>query len=297
MEIILRCIGAFYVFAGILVLRGVVMDRVMDQMLAGITMKAQPKKEGLKRLIWGISGMAIGMGGAALMVLNLWAVPLFTVGLLTQVAYLIWARTAFPLETPLEEKGRRQTINAAVLYGIVTGVVVAAALSGQLYPLFDGWAVFIPVTGLVTLALTLRHYIWSPKSRKLIGFGDADDDWQEPLPSEPPPEVSRVRLEARWTGENLVDADTDLGIDEFRYLDGELALRINTWAQAFKIADDMDDRSIWGEFATPQDEAEHRAEGAAIVAALEAVFGPGNVTGPVYPEEIRHTGRATNPGI
>lgn len=286
-ELVLRFVGGFYVFAGIAAMRGVAMDRMMDQMLTAISMKQQPAEEAQKRWLWGVSAMAIGMGGAAMMVLNLWAVPLSLVGLVTQVIYLIWARTAFPPENALEEKGRRQTTNAAILHGMVTALVIAAAYYGLLHPFLDIWALFIPAAGAAILLSVGRHLIWSASKPRLGGFDDPGADWSEP---EPPPEVKRVRLEPLWGGANLLDADTGAGIDYSRYMSAELADRIWHWAANFHAGDDHESQEFWVQFASPEAEAEHRREGEAIVAELAALFGDGNATGPVYPNDVRYLG-------
>src|SRR5690606_3618132 len=105
LDILLRLIGIFYLLASVAIMRTLVLDRMMDLMLSGITLEPQAPREAQRRWFWGISGLSIGMGGAALMVLSLWAVPLFVVGLASQFVYLAWARTHYPPEGELEEKG------------------------------------------------------------------------------------------------------------------------------------------------------------------------------------------------
>ena len=163
LEIVLRLVGAFYVFAGVLGMRAMVMDHLLDQMLAGITLKPIPQKEHRRRWLLTASTLAIGMGGMALMVLSLWAAPLFLFGAVGQAVYLVWARTAFLPENELERTGRRQTINAALLYGLVTVSVCAAALSGLLRDWLDPWALLIPTSGLGLLLPIGRHFLWRPR--------------------------------------------------------------------------------------------------------------------------------------
>jgi hypothetical protein len=116
----LGALGLFHAIAAILIMRAVVMDHLMDQMLAGITLQPIPFKEHLRRYLMVSTGLASGMGGVALLVLSTWAVPLFLIGLTAQAGYLLWAPGAFPIEDESDARGRRQTVNAAILYAAAT---------------------------------------------------------------------------------------------------------------------------------------------------------------------------------
>lgn len=280
-DIVLRLIGGFYVFAGVLGMRWLVTDHLMDQMLAGISMQPIPTKEHRRRWLLGSSVLAIGMGGMALMALSLWAVPLFLFGSATQAVYLAWARTAFPTEDAIDRKGRSQTTNAAAIYGLATALVCAAAAFGLLRPWLDPWALAVPLTGLVLLSLVGRHFLWQARP---IGSDQSID--RDPDPREIPPAPARVRLDPSWGGYPLRNADTDEGIIYDDYLPRELADRLYTWSFAFHAGDDYDIQEYWAEFEDAAAESAHRAEGAAIVAALRTVFD--EAEGPVYPTDIRY---------
>ncbi|ODT50847.1 hypothetical protein [Devosia sp. 63-57] len=286
-EFLLRIVGGFYVLAGLAVMRSVVMDRLMDQMLSALSMKPQPAAEAVKRWLWGVSGMAIGMGGMALMVLNLWAVPLFAIGLVTQVIYLAWAYFAFPPETPLEARGRRQTTNAALLYCVATLAVFAAAAAGLLHPLTDLWAIAIPITGVVIVMTVASHLIWTPKRQVDV---EAFASIEHPEPNaKPPPPLYRVRLEPRWGSYCLIDADTDEDRLPDLYMPIELADRIHLWHYTFEAQDDGTERLV-AVYEDKAHEARHHAEGEAIIAELKEIFGPDNVSGPIYPGEVAYVG-------
>ncbi len=291
MDIGLRLVGAFYILAGVVAMRGVVTDRMMDQMLSAISLKPQPPREAQKRWLWGISAMAIGMGGAAAMVLSLWAVPLFLVGLVTQIVYLVWARTAFPPENALEEKGRRQTTNAAILYGGATALVVAAGWYGLLHPWLDIWALFIPLIGAAILLGVGRNLLWSPGKTGFGGFGNPDDHWPDPEPDwepEPPPPLYRVRLEPLWGRYALSDADSGEDRQPGLYLPEDLAHRIYLWTYNFSADDET--KTLIAEFEDEAHEAAHRREAESIIAELKTIFGDDNASGPYYPEKIVYIG-------
>ena len=280
-EIALRAIGAFYVFAGIVGMRAMVMDRLLDQVLAGITLKPVPAKEGHRRWLLTASTLAIGMGGMALMVLSLWAVPLFLFGAASQAVYLVWARTAFPPEDETEQTGRRQTTNAALLYGGATVLVCLAAAFGLLRPWLDPWAALIPLAGLGLLLLVGRHFFWQPRQVT---------PWTEPEPVEPDPLAPprAVALHPDWGGAVLIDADRDEWLDYDLFVPPDLANRIWLWGNAFHASDDHIAREFWVQFSDPAHEAAHRAEGDAIVAELRTIFGEGEAFGPVYPPDVRY---------
>jgi hypothetical protein len=287
-EIALRTIGAFYVFASLLGMRSMVMDHVMDQMLAGISLKPIPRKDHQRRWLLSCSVLAIGMGGMALMVLSLWAVPLFLLGAATQAFYLVWARTAFPPEDDSDRTGRRQTTNAAVLYGGVTLLVCLAASFGLLRPWLDPWALAIPAAGLILLFIVGRHFLWDTRRTRYKSWDDS-----EPPPYDIPPPPARVLLAPWWGGYPLRNADTDDGVIYDDYLPRELADRLYEWSRAFHGGDDPDIQEFWAEFEDAAAEAAHRAEGDSIVAGMRTVFE--GAEGPVYPADIRYVGPASEP--
>jgi hypothetical protein len=283
-EFALRAIGAFYVFAALLGMRSMVMDHVMDQMLAGISLKPIPRKDHQRRWLLGSSLLAIGMGGMALMVLSVWAVPLFLLGVATQAFYLVWARTAFPPDDESERSGRRQTTNAAMIYAAATLLVGLAAGFGLLHPWLDPWALAIPLTGLALLASVARHFLgWGRKP------GSSWNDTEAPA-REVPPAPARVRLAPSWGGYPLRDADTGDGVIYDDYLPQELADRLYEWSRAFHAGEDFEVKEFWAEFEDAAAEAMHRAEGDSIVSGLRTVFTAAE--GPIYPADIRYVGPA-----
>lgn len=280
-EVALRAIGAFYVFAGIVSMRAMVMDHLLDQMLAGITLKPIPQKEHRRRGLLISSTLAIGMGGMALMVLSLWAVPLFLLGTATQAFYLAWARKAFPVEDDVERTGRGRTTNAALIYFGATALVGLAAAFGLLRDWLDPWATLVPLAGLGLLLVGGRHFLWRPRQL---------ERWTEPEAVEPNPLAPprAVALHPGWGGAVLVDADRDEWLDYDLFVPPDLSDRIWRWGTAFHAGDDPEVREFWVRFNDAAHEAAHRAEGEAIVAELRAIFGDDEAFGPVYPADLRY---------
>ena len=284
MLVLFRGIGAFYVLAALLLMNAMVMDRLMDQALAALTLKPVPAKERLRRWLWIAAALCFGTGGAALVVLNLWAVPLFLAGAATQIAYLLWARNAFAPEDEAEAKGRQQTLNATVIYLAVTSLVCWLGWAGHLQAWSDPWVLVAPATGLLLVGVLVRHRL-QPQQRG--DPGEAGDDYREDEGAvEPVAPPSRVRLEPRWGEGCLRDADTGEQCDADLLVPSDLADRIWRWSLAFHADDERADIHV--RFLDQEQEQRHRAEGAAIVAELVTVLGEGNVEGPVYPRDVRY---------
>lgn len=285
---IARVIGAFYIFAALILMRSMAMDRLLDQALEGITLKPTPAKESWRRWLLGGSALAYGTGGAALILLNIWAVPLFVAGAVLQIVYLVWARNAFVPEDALEAKGRQQTINAAMLYFVATTFVCWLGWTERLTGWNDALALAIPGVGVILFAIVARHLFWrAPRvPNDASAFMEAAiDDAPAPLP------LHRIRLEPSWGRFCLVDDDNGEDRDPDVYLPTVLAQRVYLWSLAFQACDD-DSRSICAEFEDLEHERLHREEGNAIVAELAIIYGNENVSGPIYPAKISYVGPA-----
>ena len=124
-------VGAFYVFAGVVVLRAMALDRLMDAMLAALNDPSGPKEQMRSRILMGGAFLTLA-SGVALMLLSPLAAPVFAVNALWQGGYLVWAETALPPEDEDDARGRRQTKNAFVIYLAATAFVLWLAVQGQL---------------------------------------------------------------------------------------------------------------------------------------------------------------------
>lgn len=130
-QVVAFAIGAFYVFAGVVVLRAMALDRVMDAMLAALNDPSGPKEQLRSRILM-VGAFLTLASGVALMLLSPLAAPVFVANALWQGGYLLWAETALPPEDEDDARGRRQTKNAFVVYLAATAFVVWLAVQGQL---------------------------------------------------------------------------------------------------------------------------------------------------------------------
>lgn len=157
-EILLRLVGVLYLLAGAAIMRHLVMDHILDQALSGLTLKPIPIRDRIRRWLLGSTSIALGMGGAALMVLSVWAVPLFLFVAADQTIFFLWARKAFPPEEAAT--GSRKGLNASLFYGGITILVCWLGWAGHLHPWLDPLALFVPLAGMAILFGIGRHFFW-----------------------------------------------------------------------------------------------------------------------------------------
>ena len=132
-EIILRLIGAFYMFAGYIVVRAALTSRVLDQALAGIS-GGKPTRVENAQSIWNLAAaVLVFASGVALVLLVDIAVWLFLASALGQAIYVFWLAPAyFDAVDPPDARGRQQSTNAFVIYSAATALVVWAGATGRL---------------------------------------------------------------------------------------------------------------------------------------------------------------------
>lgn len=233
-DILLRLIGAFYVFAGLVALRATVFGSFLDRALAQISGKAEPGADRFRRR-WLIgASILVALGGASLLLLWRGALVLFIVNTLGQALYLgLVAPRWLDRDDPPEPAGRRATWRAFAIYGAATLVVASAAGNGLLRPLGDiaPAAIVIVALGLAgALGFQLRHLARVP-SREL-----------SPAAAEPPP--THLILTPSWDGTGLVDA-ADGDSWEFWSMNDHvpeaLQARLRDWIKLFMDQADADD--------------------------------------------------------
>jgi hypothetical protein len=175
-------VGAFYVFAGYVVLRAMMLNRVMDRLLAALNDPSAPREQ-MKSRVLTAGGVLTLASGAALALLSPLAAVLFTANALWQGGYLLWAERALPPEDASDARGRQQTKNAFVVYLAATAFVMWLAAQGQLRPwdaplqayAIDAAAVLVAVA-VVWLSLTRRK--GGIASEEMDG-GDAEGQSQD----------------------------------------------------------------------------------------------------------------------
>ncbi len=173
MQWIAVAIGAFYVFAGVVVLRRMAMDSLLDVVLQAITLEKTSAKERLRSRVLTLGGCLTFASGLALMTLSPWATVFFAANAIVQGGYLLWARKALPSESVEEQQGRNQTQNAYVIYLAAFAFVVHAQAQGVLsywpWPVDLGrfsWLVEPLVISAVTAALWANWFVRMPRSAK-----------------------------------------------------------------------------------------------------------------------------------
>jgi hypothetical protein len=135
-EVILRLVGAFYAFAGVVATRAALTSHFVDRAIAAIGGTRAPRAETLQ-FYWLLgSAILVGAGGLALMLVMDIAAWLFLVSALGQAAYIgVLAPRYFDMHDPPDAGGRRQTVNAFVVYAAATALVLWALATGRLL----GW--------------------------------------------------------------------------------------------------------------------------------------------------------------
>ncbi len=277
-EILARLMGAFYALGGAFTLRAVAGDAVLDKALSAISMTPPDREDVIRRWVMTFAAVLTGMSGIALMMLSGWATPLFLTNLALQAAWLVYTikRDA---SDPEEALGRRRRVNAAVLWTLVTALVLWLGWRHRLSALLEPWTPALMTAALVAgIAWVLPHLTWNPASPP------RPEELADDAPLLPMPD--RVRLELRYGYLPLWDADTGFAINAADHVSPELFQRLVEWENAFHEAVDPSSPDEGPDFTAAQAVA-HRDEGLAIAEALAAVFGSDNVDAPLYGKDAR----------
>ncbi|WP_439815249.1 hypothetical protein [Zavarzinia sp. CC-PAN008] len=280
-EVFGRVIGAFYVVAGGVVLRLAPGNHTMDAMLEALSGKPDGVE---RRRTWILERVAIltMLGGIALAFLSRWALVLFALNIIAQIAYLAWAAKALPPESAEEARGRNQTRNALVVYMVAFVLVLALDGQGRLLP----WSASGPLAAMVLVLAGATAFLWWARRGAAglprLPFDPATIDQEVARvpdlgPYTPP---ARVRLSPRRFDHSLYDADNGDGVPLNRLdLEPELLNRLYHFEDAYEIFYDDEaevlDALVFPDEATRDD---WLAEGDALAVALEGVFGPGNAS-------------------
>ncbi len=270
-DVVFRLAGAFYLFAGWFGLRAILMDSLLDKALAAISSGSEDQTEKRRRWFIGIMTIAVGASGAALLAMSRWALPLFLFAAASQALWIAGARRFFIAKEDDDDSGRRQVVNAAILYGAVTVGVVWLWREGRLLPWDEPLGVVATTLAASGLGLWfVYHMMWDAPSP-----GSFDPSaWKE----EDQPVATRIVILPMQGFHPLIDADTERRFSHFSRYDGELAGRIEEWDDLYQNAFTFEDVPRGPDFASAEDEAAWQAEAIAIGEALKAVHGVGNVS-------------------
>jgi hypothetical protein len=157
LDILLQMIGAFYMFAGIVLARAVMMDRLITGATdAIIGSRMQVNWQERARTLYAIVLATMTyLSGLGLMSLCDLAVYLFIATMLVQALFLFWLAPQY-LDTPeiSQSRGRQQSTNALVVFSAATAFVTWAASIGRLQPVMEASATsLLMVGGLVAVFL------------------------------------------------------------------------------------------------------------------------------------------------
>lgn len=127
-------VGAFYAFAGVVATRAGLTSRLLDKAISQIDLEPPKRAETLRALWMVLAGLMILAGGVALLLKVDIAAALFALSAGAQGLYLtVIAPRYLDRDDPVDAAGRRQTINAFVLYLLATAFVLWAYARGHLY--------------------------------------------------------------------------------------------------------------------------------------------------------------------
>jgi hypothetical protein len=264
-EIALRLVGAFYVFAGYVATRAGLTSLLVDRAIAAMAAR-KPSAADVAQSYWMLAAAAIVLaGGAALMFLLDVAVWLFLLSAVGQAAYLFYAAPHyFDRETPPDATGRRQSTNAFIVYLIATALVAWAAAAGKLVPWHEAdWPTLAAPAAMVVVHVGhLLWLLWGPSAiGGNSGFPEpaAEDDEERRDPSD----SRRIKVMADYKAHPLWALDEDLYGDfppEALGLSDELTRDLNAWAESYDTSIDLDDPavSLWSDEQRAAHEAKAR---------------------------------------
>jgi hypothetical protein len=253
-DLSLRLIGAFYVFAGLAAARAQLMGRLIDKAIAAISLKPVPRAERLQSVWWLSASVVIFAGGIALLCLHQSASWLFVVSALGQAIYFAaLAPLYFDKADPPDEAGRRRSINAFVLYAAATAYVIWADATGHLTALTDASPISLAIAA--TASLGFLFYVgknvlgWTGRRKSTPSDEPVFDD-EEFSPARNPADSISIKLMADYDCDPLWAMDDgysgcfppeDIG------LSNDLCRDLKIWSDAFSAALDRDDpsNSLW----------------------------------------------------
>lgn len=136
LDVLLRLIGAFYVFAGFFATKVTLTADFVDHAIASIEAAERPKVHRSRVYCLLLTSTLVLVGGLMLFVLLSGAQWVFLAGAIWQFAYIGYlAPRYYDLVDAPSPAGRRQTMNAFYIYCVATAIVLLAATLGRLRPL------------------------------------------------------------------------------------------------------------------------------------------------------------------
>ena len=126
--------GVFYVVAGLFALRQVLINWRMERVIASVlpASLASSPTERAADIMLAMGSVLVLASGAALLMLQPWAVLAFLACWGAQAAYLLWAQRWYRPRCPISARGRRETLNAFAVYSVATLLVLSMPMAGLL---------------------------------------------------------------------------------------------------------------------------------------------------------------------
>jgi hypothetical protein len=169
-------LGGFYTFAGIVSARAALMDALMDAAIAELSGKKHPKLELERNAVLLAMVCGVGASGLLLMIGSNIALPAFLASCAMQVGYyFVLSPRRYEVEEPVSPEGRQRSLNALILYAIVTCFVAWAAWTGELRPIQAQHPLLLSIVGLTWIGGTAWAFRWlftMRKARKGTALGD-----------------------------------------------------------------------------------------------------------------------------
>lgn len=132
-DFLLRVLGGFYVFAGVVASRAATMSSLLDRAISVIELKPPPLEEALRGHWLLFTSLLVFAGGLLLVLLLEAAVWVFVAGTALQALYIyVLAPSYFDIADAPDARGRQQTRNAFVIYAAATALVAWAGYAGRL---------------------------------------------------------------------------------------------------------------------------------------------------------------------
>ncbi len=235
LPLIAMAIGLFYAVGGLLLLRRLPTEAVMDRMLAALGDETATSEQHRTRF-WMLGGAVIFASGLSLVALSRWTPAFFVGAALLQAGYLAWAARALPAEDEETRRGRRSVVQALLLYLAATAFVLWLDREGGIWRAWIEPAVLelLALLGIAAAAaaLLLRQALWQPVVQPFAGS----------FAKRPGPLA--VRLVPEYRMAPLRDDAENTPIDPAALdLDGALVARIADWDARFQALFDDDNPS------------------------------------------------------
>lgn len=155
LDILLQITAAFYIFAGIVLVRAIMMARLIDQATEAIAGASRRPIEQVRMAYGVVLSLLTYLSGLAVISLCDLALHVLLTTLLLQAAYLCWIAPRY-LDTPgmAQSPGRRQSVNAMLVFAGATAIVAWGGSQGRLQPIVDA-----PFESLLMLAALVTAYL------------------------------------------------------------------------------------------------------------------------------------------